>query len=38
MRINFADVVDGTLTDAWPQLRTTVRVHPATFRAWNRGY
>jgi PPOX class probable F420-dependent enzyme len=23
---------------AWPQLRTIVRVHPATIRAWSRGY
>jgi PPOX class probable F420-dependent enzyme len=23
---------------AWPRLRTIVRVHPATIRAWGRGY
>lgn len=23
---------------AWPQLRTVVRVHPATIRGWSRGY
>lgn len=27
-----------TYIAAWPQLRTIVSVHPATIRAWNRGY
>jgi hypothetical protein len=27
-----------TYIAAWPQLRTIVRVHPATIHAWSRGY